>query len=229
MKKLVMLVGAIVLTGTSFAQRPVDSNPFSLEGGLSLNVTENTFSSPAIRFRYFATESIAARLGITYNVIYETINHYKTGLDGGDIKDSMGTDINKNSMSWFSIGGSFHFSQLEKLSPYVALDVMFGMGSTDFERTDYDGTKYEKGEGRTSTTKNSGLGLVLGAGFDYYFAENVFFGAELGMTFMSTMDKGGDGSRTSAGIKTVYTTEATGETSSFANSANAMLRLGWRF
>ncbi|MEY3237019.1 MAG: hypothetical protein RI883_1120 [Bacteroidota bacterium] len=229
MKKLAILVGAIVLTSSAFAQRPTDSNPFSLEGGLSLNSAANTFSSPTLRLRYFAAENIAVRLGIQYNSSKTTDLYY--GLNSAFVPtvDSTGTEINKAAMTWISIGGSYHFSQLERLDPYVALDVMIGMGSTSAEWTDFDGTGFDKGFNATGDSKTSGLGIGIGAGFDYYFAENVFIGAELGMTYMSNNDKGGTWSSTTGGVTTSGENLTTGKSSSFGNSANAAIRLGWRF
>ena len=229
MKKLAILVGAIVLTSSAFAQRPTDSNPFSLEGGLSINSLSNTFSAPSLRLRYFAAENIAVRLGIQYNSSKTTDLYYGTTSLGLATVDSTGTEVNKTAMTWISIGGSYHFSQLEKLSPYVALDLMIGMGSSTAEWTDFDGVGFDKGFSANVDSKTSGLGIGIGAGFDYYFAENVFIGAELGMTYMSMNDKGGTSSVTSGGITTSGETLTAGKSSSFGNSANAAIRLGWRF
>jgi outer membrane protein W len=232
MKKLALLVGAIVLTSSAIAQRPTDSNPFSLEGGLSINSLTNTFSAPALRLRYFAAENIAVRLGIQYNSAKTTNLYYGSTALGVPTADSTGTYVNRKAMTWISIGGSYHFSQLEKLSPYVSLDLMIGTGTGiagNDTRTDCVGTSYSDGVSSESTTKSSGLGIGIGAGFDYYFAENVFIGAELGMTYMSTNDKGGTYSTTSGGITTSGDVLTVGKSSSFGNSANAAIRLGWRF
>jgi outer membrane protein W len=228
MKKLAILVGALVLTGSTFAQRPVDANPFSLEGGLSFNAG-NTFSAPSLRLRYFAADNIAGRLGVQYNSTSETINHYGIGADFLPSADSLGTEVNKSSMTWLSIGGSYHFSQLDRLSPYVALDVMIGMGSNNATWTDFDGVGYDKGESASGNSKMSGLGLNLAAGFDYYFAENVFIGAELGFMYMSTTDKGGEFTYTSGSTTTTTTLHSAGKNSSFGNAAQGTIRLGWRF
>ena len=228
MKKLAILVGAIALTGSTFAQRPVDANPFSLEGGLSLSAG-NTFSAPSLRLRYFAAENIAGRLGIQYNSSKETINHYGLGADFLPSADSLGTEVNSSSTTWLSIGGSYHFSQLERLSPYAALDVMIGMGSTGATWTDFDGSDYSAGDAAEVSTKTSGFGINLAGGFDYYFAANVFVGAELGFMFMSMNDKGGEATFTSGSTSTTVTLQPAGGNSSFGNAAQGTIRLGWRF
>ena len=85
MKKLAILVGAIALTSSTFAQSTWDSekkkdkskdksttstsgpkatmdNPFSLEGAMNINTGNGVaWQSPSIRARYFVTENIAVR------------------------------------------------------------------------------------------------------------------------------------------------------------------------
>lgn len=229
MKKLAILVGAIALSGTTLAQRPEGSNPFSLEGGLSLNATENTFSAPTIKLRYFATDNIAGRLGLSYNSSKMVENVYGLDANFEPTADSLGTITIKESMTWVSIGGSYHFSQLEKLSPYVALDLMYGMGSYNEQWADSDGTDYVKGVDAEIDTKSSGIGFGLSAGFDYYFAQNVFIGAELGLMYTSENDKGGTVSVTSGNSTTNLDILSSGKSSSMGNSATAAIRLGWRF
>lgn len=228
MKKLAILVGAIALTGSTFAQRPVDANPFSLEGGLSLT-TGNTFAAPMLKLRYFAADNIAGRLGIQYNMSKDITNHYGLDATGMETADSLGTVETKSSVTWISIGGSYHFSQMDALSPYVALDIMFGMSSDSEVGTDDDGVSYQDGLSYDMSSKGSGFGVGIGLGMDWYFAENVFLGAEIGMTFASWKDKGGDWSVTSGGTTTSGSTLGAGSSSSFGNSATGALRLGWRF
>ncbi len=229
MKKLALLVGAIALTGSTFAQRPTDSNPFSLEGGLSLNTTSNTFNAPMLKLRYFAADNIAIRLGLQMGNSKTVDNYYGFDAQGNESADSLGTVTTKNHLTWVSLGGSYHFSQMDRLSPYVALDVMIGSGSTKVDGMDTDGLGYDAGRTSTSTVKNSGLGLNIAGGFDYYFAENVFIGGEVGFMFLSTKDKGGEASSTFGSTTTTITTLPSGSISSFGNSATAAIRLGWRF
>lgn len=215
------------------AQRPVDANPFSLEGGLNLT-GGNTFSAPAITFRYFAAENIAARVGLMYSSSKTLDNYYGFVVDpvtfiASQSADSLGTREAKSSMTWFSIGGSYHFSQLEKLSPYAALDIMFGSGSSNENWKDYDGSGFSKGTSATINTSESGFGFKLSAGFDYYFAENVFIGAELGFMSMSSKDKGGEASSTFGATTVTTKILPQGNSSNFYNSATSAIRLGWRF
>jgi outer membrane protein W len=228
MKKSILAVAAIAMFGfAANAQRPVDANPFSLEGGLSLGNT--TFSAPELRLRYFAADNIAGRLGVSLMNTSETINFYGDGTDGLPHVDSLGIRGIKESMTWISIGGSYHFSQLDRLSPYGFLDVMIGMGSYGEEWTDFDGADYAAGIGASLSTSTSGLGVRFGGGFDYYFAENVFIGAEVGFMYLSNTDKGGDFTVSAGSTTTTIKLHPQGNASSFANSATAQVRLGWRF
>lgn len=238
MKKLSLFVGAIVLSTAAMAQRPTDSNPFSLEGTLSLSALDQTFTAPAVRFRYFATENISVRVGLGFDNSSSTRNAYGLGADFNPSADSIGTGTFKTSSTQISIGGAYHFSQLDKLSPYAYLDLNIGMGGTSSETENFIAgdpngfpptpDAYSKGMSSTSESKFSTMGVNIGAGFDYYFAENVFFGAEMGFMFGSWKDKGGDSSSTTGGVTTNSTLHESGNNSSFATGSFG-LRLGWRF
>lgn len=230
MKKSILAIAAVAMFGLGAnAQRPVDANPFSLEGGLSLNSGTSTFSAPELRLRYFAADNIAGRLGIMYNSSNDVVNHYGLDADFNETADSLGVQTLKNSMMWISIGGSYHFSQLEKLSPYGFLDVMIGSGSSNETWEDYDGAGYADNVSAEVSTKESGLGVRFGGGFDYYFAENVFIGAEVGFMWMTSTDKGGEVTVTSGSTTTTTTLLSQGSMGTFGNNATAAVRLGWRF
>lgn len=225
MKKLSFLIGALILTSSVFAQRPTDGTPFSLEGGLNFNSgSAQTLTAPMLRFRYFVGENISARVGVGISTSKTLDNYYGTDINGFDSKDSLGTDLNKSSMMTFSIGGAYHFSQSERLSPYGYADFLIGMGSSSNEMSNYDGATYMKGANSTTTSSSSMIGVNFGAGFDYYFAENVYFGAELGFMLSSFSDKGGE---STSGTVTI-TNLPSGDASSFM-TGTAGLRLGWRF
>jgi hypothetical protein len=238
MKKITYLFGGLLFCSALFAQRPIESNPFSLEGGLSLNSNANTFSAPMLKFRYFANDNIAARLGVMHSFASDNYKVYGEDGDGFQTKDSTGTQTVKNAETWLSLGASYHFSQMERLSPYVSLDVLIGFGSSNEEWEDYNSPSgpavlggdagdgdYERGSNATVALAGTGFGIGIGAGFDYYFAENVFIGAELGFNLLTMQDRGGEltvGSMTTDILPM-------GGALSISNSSSATLRLGWRF
>ncbi|TNE53378.1 MAG: hypothetical protein EP338_12655 [Bacteroidetes bacterium] len=226
MKRLSLLVGAIALSTAVFAQRPTEGNPFSLEGQLSLSALNQTFSAPSVKLRYFAADNISIRLGLGFDNATDVTNAYGNGNDGNPSADSVGVWTSKASNTMIAIGGAYHFSQMDRLSPYGFLDVMIGMGGTNDEMENYDGNtdSYMKGANSTMESKYSTFGLNIGAGFDYYFAENVFVGAEVGFLFNSWKDK--DGSMTVN--STTTTIHPSGNNSAFMTNSFG-LRLGWRF
>jgi outer membrane protein W len=182
-----------------------------------------------LKLRYFAMDNFAVRLGLQMDNSKTVDNYYGFDAQGDETADSLGTVTTRDRLTWISVGGSYHFSQMDRLSPYVALDVMIGTGSTKIDEVDSDGNSYNPGLTTTSTYKESGLGLKVAGGFDYYFAENVFIGAEVGLMFLSEKDKGGEESTTFGSSTTTVSVLPLGSETSFGNSATAAIRLGWRF
>ena len=62
MKKLMILVSALVLTGSTFAQKGTSDNPFSLEGAVNFTTNDGfNFEAPNVRMRYFFKDNMAGR------------------------------------------------------------------------------------------------------------------------------------------------------------------------
>jgi outer membrane protein W len=120
MKKLAILVGAIALTGSTFAQKATTDSPFSLEGQLGFNASTLSFNAPAIRFRYFVADNIAARLTLGMNNSSETFNYFEKEDDN---TLGTGTEVNKNGGWNVALGAEYHFAGTDRLSPYAGLDI----------------------------------------------------------------------------------------------------------
>lgn len=225
MKKLAILVGAIALTGSTFAQKATAETPFSLEGQIGLNTSTLSFSAPAIRFRYFVKDNIAARVTLGISKSSETNNYFENEIanSGGS-----GTEINKIGGWAASVGGEYHFAGTDRLSPYGGLDIVFGGGKTTNEWSNYDGTGYNSDYKRNIEAKTSTVGVNLVAGTDYYFAENFYLGLELGLGFQSTSTKEGSDEIVTGGV-TTNTISNEGKNSDFGNNFISNFRLGWRF
>lgn len=225
MKRLAILVGAIALTGSTFAQKATAETPFSLEGQVGFNASTLSFSSPAIRFRYFVKDNIAARVTLGINNYSETFNYFEneTANTGGS-----GTEINKIGRWAASIGGEYHFAGTDRLSPYGGLDIVFGGGKTTNEWSNYDGVGYNSDYKRNIEAKTSTFGVNLVAGTDYYFAENFYLGLELGLGFQGTSTKEGSDEIVTGGV-TTNTLSNKGKSSDFGNNFISNFRLGWRF
>lgn len=225
MKKLAILVGAIALTGSTFAQKATTDSPFSLEGQLGFNASTLSFNAPAIRFRYFVADNIAARLTLGINNYSETFNYYATESDNSG---ASGTEVNKTGGWNVALGAEYHFAGTDRLSPYAGLDILVGGGSQTNEWTNYDGFGYTADYTRSIEAKTSNFGVNLVAGADYYFAENFYLGMELGLGFGTETVKAGTDVTTIAGTPTTVTSNEE-KYSAFGNNFIGNFRLGWRF
>jgi outer membrane protein W len=225
MKKLAILVGAIALTGSTFAQKATTDSPFSLEGQLGFNASTLSFNAPAIRFRYFVADNIAARLTLGIANSSETFNYYETENTNAG---ASGTEVNKVGGWNVAIGGEYHFAGTDRLSPYGGLDILVGGGKSTNDWTNYDGLGYTADFTRAIEAKTSAFGVNLVAGADYYFAENFYLGMELGLGFMSETVKAGTDVTTTGGVSVTNTTNEE-KYSGFGNNFIGNFRLGWRF
>ena len=225
MKKLVVLAGALALTGASFAQKATTDAPFSLEGQFGFNASSLSFDAPAIRFRYFVTENIAARVTLGMDNSSETFNYFQNESDNSG---NSGTEINKNNGWQLGIGGEYHFAGTEKLSPYGGLDIKLGGGKSTNSWANYDGIGWNNDFTREVEAKTSMIGVNLVGGVDYYFAENFYLGLELGLGWSSMTTKAGTDVTTIANVSVKSTSNEIKE-STLGNNAVGQFRLGWRF
>ena len=224
MKKIMIFVGALTLSGSMFAQKATKENPFSLEGQMSFNTSTLSFNAPSLRMRYFLADDLAARVSLTMNNATDKYNHYELANNGG----AVGTEVNKSSLTKISLGAEKHFAGTDKLSPYVGADLMFGMGNTKTTLTNSDGTSYLANFSSESNAPVSSIGLNLVAGTDFYFAENFYTGLELGIGFSSASVKAGE-TVVTAGSTTTTTLTAPEKHSGLSNNFIGNIRLGWRF
>ena len=226
MKKLAILLGAVVMSGTLLAQKPSsDDSNYSLEGMINYDNTNGvSWNAPNLRMRYFINDNIAARVTLGMSSASETMNVYEAGGPG------TGT-IDMGSMGWsLGLGAEYHLSGTDKLSPFFAAGISFGGMSMTEDWTNSDGTDYMND--MTAAVKSSGstLGFGLGAGVDYYVFDNIYIGLEMGLGWDSYTDGGGSASITAGGTTTDVTTESSGSMSSLSlGGANLGFRIGWRF
>ncbi len=234
MKKLLVLVGAVALVGSTFAQKPsADESKYSLEGGLNYNAgTGIQWSAPSIRFRYFVNDNIAARLQLglgdgLYQATPRTEEYnYSENADG---TGAVGTEKISRMMWMVQIGGEYHLEGTDRLSPYFMLGINLGGGSRTDEWTNYDGNGYTQDFSAKVENGYSMFGVAVGAGMDFYVFENVYFGLELGLGFMSRTYKDGVASVTVGNTTTTSTNLGWKETYMGTSAMNAAFRLGWRF
>jgi opacity protein-like surface antigen len=245
MKKLMIFVGALTLTGSLFAQKPAsDDARYSLEGLANLNTTDGmSFAAPSIRLRYFATDQIAGRLQFGFGgdgSSISTIPSKESYTYVNSAGDKEGTvDIARSAFD-VQLGAEYHLAGTSKMSPYFAGHIGFGRGSEDQTWTDVfysvpgDPTSelaYTEGFSVSATGGYSTFSWGVGAGFDYYVAENLYLGLELNLTSTSVTNDDLVKDITTPASTTPTTITTLGNKMSYTNigAAHGSVRIGWRF
>ena len=179
MKKLMILVSAVALSGTMFAQKGTTDNPWTLEGTVNYTSADGMdWQAPDVRLRYFLKDNMAARLTLGY---------------------SSSSDTTAGSSNSIGLGFEYHLAGNDKMSPYFAAGLNFG------------GTK----TGDVVENKTSSLGVGISAGLDYYVAENIYLGLEIGLLNYGSATSGeGDNEVTTSGMNL---------------GGGSSIRMGWRF
>ena len=239
MKKLAILVGAIALTTTTFAQKATLDNPFSLEGSMDINAGAS-WQAPTLRARYFVNENIAARveLGLgdglgTPMSMTEEFSKYTGAGNADSTSNPIGTRVVKNSAWNAQIGAEYHLAGTDRISPYFMLGINFGGGSMTETWDESDGGSYVEGLTAEVTGKMSMFGVGVGAGLDVYIIENLYVGLELGLNFASYnyKDFTSTSTFTSGGVSTTTNSVSDNSKESYLSTGagSAAIRLGWRF
>lgn len=197
MKKVILsLTLALACISGAYAQKQTGGEKnlevqFAPLGGSPISVA-------GIRFRSFNSENTAIRatffFNSTSNKTANTQPGKTTGSGGQDVSTPALYDVNKSSNFTLRVGYEKHFAGTDRLSPYVGAEVGFGRGSKTLEREYYgantagDQNKVEKFSTWTMSKKQgtTTIGINLLAGVDFYFADNIYLGAELGFGFSNT-------------------------------------------
>ena len=226
MKKIAIVLGAVLMTGSLMAQKPSsDDSNYSLEGMINYDNTNGVmWYAPNLRARYFVNDNIAARVTLGMSSSSETINVYEAGGSG------TGT-IDMGDMSWsLGLGAEYHLSGTDKLSPFFSAGVSFGGMTMTEDWSNSDGVDYMADMTAAVESSGSTFGLGIGAGVDYYVFDNIYIGLEMGLGWESYTDGGGSTSITAGGTTTDVTTESSGSNSSLSlGGGNMGFRIGWRF
>lgn len=234
MKKLAILVGAVLISATTFAQKATTDNPFSLEGSMNLTGGGLSWQSPTIRARYFVNDNIAARvsLGLGDGLGTPMSESYTfSKFNNSDSASVIGTADYKNSAWNAQIGAEYHVAGTDRLSPYFMLGINFGGGSSSLSTSESDGSTYVQDLAIEGSGKMSMFGVGIGAGLDVYIIENLYVGLELGLNFASYSYKDMTNVVTAGDPAVVTSTFSDDYKMSYMNTGagNAAIRLGWRF
>ena len=253
MKKLLVLLACTAFCFTNADAQKQIGGDITLEAEFT-PMGNAPISTTGIRGRMFTSETMAIRANINYgsSTMRTVINQPNTLPDGIALDDQLNPElhqIDKSSSFGLSAGVEIHMDGTDNLSPYIGGVVGFQSGKSSGETemwgpNDIDNVvDYEKfvqwSETYTQTSSAFGIGAVLG--FDYYFADNIYLGAEMGVGFQSTNQKDIVHSVSDDVAYSLFASGNTddnvdlnpnviqGDMNSFGVAAQGTLRLGWIF
>lgn len=238
MKKVIL--GLVALTTITVANAQSEFKPnagdVTTEFGLSGGILNSNFNlndkgekgqlqnAGMLRFRYFANEDMAFRLGLNVSTGGNTDNFY-----GGNDQENKGTYKTNSSLFLINLGVEKHFEGTERLSPYVGGDLLFQAANhkSEWNNATQTGSGYQADNSGSSKGPGSlGFGLRGVVGADYYFAKRVFLGAEAGLGFLYS--KAGKTTFKSDGDPTV-TIKSAGSNFQLSPSVVTGVRIGFVF
>ena len=169
MKKLMILVSAVALSGTMFAQKAGSDNPYSLEGVINASKDGVAWSAPSARMRYFFKDNMALRVSVGMDVSSQDVTIPSPGTDPNGNPIPATTERQTSGTTSFGVAYEYHLAGTDRMSPYF-------YGGLQLDRDSQDGET------------DSDVSLGLGAGFDFYVYDNIYLGVEMGLSYGSNDD-----------------------------------------
>lgn len=232
MKKLFLSLALVAAGVAAYAQKPA-AGDMTLETQFSLDMGgPNGFNTPEIRYRYFLSESMAARVRLGINSASNT-----RAIDNGAVNNKETGEI-KTSQFGFELGLGIekHLSGTNKLSPYFGGELFLGsQGAVQTKATGSNDGNGWTGKDDTYETSGGGtfnLGLKGVFGADYYFTESIYLGGEMGWGFaMGSTSEQTEKVKvgTAAAVENVLTRERSSFNIGMMNFPTASVRFGVKF
>lgn len=203
MKKAIILfaAGLFCFAGTEVAAQKQNGDEMNLELQFA-PLGGNPIGLNGLRFRKFTSETGALRVtlfagGSTSTDPYSDAGDITLIIAGDEVNNpSRLNDIERAFDFTFRPGYEIHFEGTDRLSPYIGAEVDFGTGSRTSEQERFsrigvienDQVSVNGAVDWMHTEKQSYTrwGFNLVAGFDFYFADHVYLGAELGFGWSRT-------------------------------------------
>lgn len=170
-----------------------------------------------LRGIYVVSEKIEIKLGLGFGV-------NKEAAESG-VGDTWSKSTSSTSRLSINPGFNYLFEGTKKLEPYIGAELEFG-------------TTSNKTVNETSTTKITNknqtggfntFGLMALTGFNYFFAKNIFVGAEIGLGFGVNVQKGSYTETVTDGKTEKAENDVEAHTTDFSPVVTPTLRLGWAF
>ena len=225
MKKLSLLIGGLLFSGLMMAQTGEQKGRISFEGQTTTSGTViGKKFAPGMRVRYFATEKVAIRGTFALANNTTTSNYFSNEVDNTGDK---GSYIDKSTIWNLAIGAEYHVEGTDKISPYAAVDFVYGSQKTIIDAKNATTAGYMANYTRDSETPATRLGVALMGGLDYNFSNVFYLGGEIGIQVTNfTVGEG----KTTTTMGTVSTTSLSNEVKrGTASDLIATVRLGFRF
>ena len=224
MKKLSLLIAGLLFSGLMMAQTGEQKGRITLEGQTNVGgVIIGEKLAPSLRFRYFATEKLALRG--TFGLRNSTETSTFTSLPNN--AGTTGTYIEKSSTWNLAVGAEYHVTGTEKISPYVALDFVYGSGKRILDQENAISTAYQADYKRDAELPLVRIGLAVIGGLDYNISSAFYLGAEVGFQVSALTVGAGEATTISNGI----TVESSTIEKKFSSASDLIgaVRLGFRF
>lgn len=224
MKKLSLLIGGLLFSGLMMAQTGEQKGMITIEGQTNIGgVVIGEKLAPSLRFRYFATEKLALRA--TFGM--ENTNSTSTFTSLPNNTGAEGTYMAKSTVWNLAIGAEYHVAGTDKISPFIAFDVVYGAGKNIIDAENATSSAYQANYKRDTESPVKRIGAALMGGMDYNFSSAFYLGGEIGVQVTSMTRGAGETVTTSNGVTVTTTTNE--QKLGTATDLIAALRLGFRF
>lgn len=217
MRKVKLLLAAICVAATSFAQNEagtfgveINFDPFGANGN-------GVFSTDGLKVRYFVSEDVAIRgsLGFAFAPTTEFVY---------DADDELYSTAKSSTFSFgFAPGFEYYVVNTEKTGVYIGAELGFSIGKTRLS-VDYEDKDMSDYNSVTKVGK-FGFGAGIFTGVNYNITKNLYVGAELGLSYATLKDLPAS---ITEGDETVETKDYT-SSSSIGFMVNPSFRFGWNF
>ncbi len=237
MKKLflaTMLLSSMALSAqsvsdsTSVKEAKVESNEFKADPGsfmaeigfAPMNGTYEDINliGGQIKGIYVLSEKIELKLGVGFGLS-------KEASENGMVGDEWEKESTRVSSFSINPGFNYTFEGTKKLEPYVGAEVGFGLTASKEVRETVNSKVVRK---NVITGLNKFEVLAL-AGFNYFFAKNIFVGAEFGLGLGVDVKKGSYVETTTNGSVNKAETVDEAHSVEFSPMVTPTIRLGWAF
>jgi hypothetical protein len=198
-----------------------EKGSLSLEVGFSpLDVEGKNvqLQNEQLRLIYSVSDKVGIRLGIGFDTHTESD-------DNGQPSDEWTKTTTKTSQVSFAPGIVYNFAGTERLTPYLGVEAVIATRSATTIAEAKDFKQEIRNEGDLFNT----FGLGVFSGFNYYFANRLYIGAEVGLALENKSLKNTIIETTTGGRTETVEPKNTGTRTTIGTVVTPSLRLGWAF